>query len=224
MDDRLTRLSRRSHARQRRARARPHLPRAPARSVDENPITAPSGSSSSRRQRRHRGPGACPGRADRAWWPPRGSAGRQLFQASPASARRPAVGPTSASMIDTTTLSVSRRCEVLGDHLRHCLALGLGDLGEAVAGEIAQPHHAPLRLVLEGHVEEVERPRAAGGIRHPHQLLRWARALIIDDLPTFERPTKATSGTGSPGYCSSFVAVVTKAASTTRSSIGERRG
>src|SRR3989304_9699344 len=44
------------------------------------------------------------------------------------------------------------------------------------------------------------------------RVFRLSRALMIDDLPTFERPAKAICGLGSTGNCPGPAALVTNSA------------
>src|SRR5262249_27609023 len=61
------------------------------------------------------------------------------------------------------------------------------------------------------------RVRVRPGVFETRTSFRRAHSvLIIDDLPTFERPAKATSGSEGLGHCCSVVAVIKNRASSTR--------
>ena len=61
----------------------------------------------------------------------------------------------------------------------------------------------------------LERARASGRCETRASPLRRVSAFSIDDFPTLERPTKATSRAGPRGHSSGFVAVFENSAETT---------
>ncbi len=87
--------------------------------------------------------------------------------------------------------------QVILDQLRPVVALLLGDGGEAVARHVDEAEAAR-------HVEELSCCVRPGVCEVRASALRPVTALISDDLPTFERPAKAISGTpigGRPSIC-----------------------
>ena len=89
--------------------------------------------------------------------------------------------------------------QVVLDHRRPAIALRARHLGVAVAGQVAEADVARPRRRGSGRnaTSKNWRARVRPGVAETRASpFRRVSALSIDDLPTFERPTKASSGDG----------------------------